>query len=306
MQGGTGYRGYLADLMRKKGVGEQFINKADVAAPCCKDPLCETKYSPVKGLIHRYPDRVVVTITNRCFVYCSFCFRKRNWTAFEGFNLNEAVEYVSSHNGIREVIVSGGDPLVLSDGELVEILTGFAAVEHISFLRLGTRAPTLNPFRITDGFAELLGSFRKKVWIAIHVNHINEITSGFEGAINRLISCGVPVVSQTVLLKGINDTVEVLEPLFCRLVSLGIKPYYLFNCDLADGNEQYRVRLEEAMKIMEQLRGRISGLCVPAFAFDLEGGGGKIVVEPDRMIGKEGKKYRFRNFEGKIYGYTDF
>ncbi|WP_025270742.1 KamA family radical SAM protein [Hippea sp. KM1] len=296
---------YLCGLIHKKGIkGQFYFSKRELFLNGSSDPLNEKDFSKAKGLIHRYPDRVVLTITNKCFAYCRFCFRKDNWRNFGGFDLDRAASYIQQNRSIREVLISGGDPFFLSNDRLKQILTKIRAIKHIKFIRIGTRVLTSYPMRIDEQTIQMLTAY-KPIWLAIHINHPDEITHQFKEAAKRFIDNGFPIVSQTVLLKGLNDDVFILEKLFCRLTELNIKPYYLFGCDQAKGNNGFRVPIEKALSIMERLRGSISGLCVPNFAFDLPEGMGKVVVEPNRIIKKQGNIYRFRNFEGKEIEYID-
>ncbi len=297
--------GYLASLIHKRGISSQFVlSFEDFYKNGFNDPLSEENFTKKKGLIHRYPDRVVLTVTNRCFAYCRFCFRKKNWQDFEGFDLDGAVEYIDRHKTIREVLISGGDPLTLSDEGLKRILSKLNSIKHIRFLRIGTRVFSSNPSKINKNFTDMLKNY-KPIWIAAHINHPDEITNDFKKAVSCVLNAGIPVISQSVLLKGINDNVKILEKLFCKLVEVGVKPYYLFGCDYALANGVFRVPIEQALDIMNRLRGKISGLCVPTFAFDLQEGGGKVVIEPDRIVKRKGRVYIIRNFEGKEFEYID-
>ncbi len=298
---------HLISISYREGIRKQFVFDFDELRDSgSDDPLNEASFSPTRGLVRRYPDRVVLTITSRCFAYCRFCFRKRNWNRFEGFDLNAAVRYISSNREIREVLISGGDPLTLENRSLDRILSALKKIEHLRFFRLGTRAPTAFPERVDAGLIATLKPY-KPVWIAIHVNHPDEITGGFKKAVGLFVDNGFPVISQTVLLRSINDDSYTLKKLFCGLVELGVKPYYLLGCDPAKGNEQFRVPLKKALGLMSDLRGHVSGLCVPTFAFDLPGGGGKVVVEPNSMRElKENGVYIFENFEGDLYEYEEF
>ncbi len=296
---------YLLSIARKDGIRSQFIIPNEkIEIKKYNDPLNEADFTKTKGLIHRYPDRVVLTVTNRCFAYCRFCFRKKNWFDFDGFDLDGAVEYIKSRKSVREVLVSGGDPFFLTDKKLEEILRKIRSIKHVEVIRIGTRVISSNPLRIDKTTVEMLKKY-KPVWIAAHINHPDEITDEFRNAADMIINAGIPMVSQTVLLKNINDEVEILKKLFCRLVYIGIKPYYLFGCDMATGNENFRVPIKNALSIMEKLRGATSGLCVPTFSFDLPEGGGKIVLEPQKLIGKKDNTYTFINFEGREYDYED-
>ncbi len=296
---------YLLSILHKDGIKKQFVSPFDeIKKQKFNDPLNEASFSKAKGLIHRYPDRVVLTVTNRCFGYCKFCFRKKNWFDFEGFDLDGAIDYLKRHTRIREVLISGGDPFFLNNAELEKILSEIRSIEHIEVIRIGTRALSTNPMRMDKKTLSLLTKY-KPIWIAIHINHPDELTLEFEKIVKDTVDSGIPIVSQTVLLKGINDDSKILKKLFCRLVYLGIKPYYLFGCDAATGNEKFRVSIEKALSVMDSLRGNVSGLCVPTFAFDLPNGGGKIVLEPQKLIKRDNNRYKFVNFEHTEYDYED-
>ncbi|AEA33076.1 KamA family radical SAM protein [Hippea maritima] len=296
---------YLCGIIHKKGIKSQFcFSKGELFLNGNKDPLGEKKHSKAKGLIHRYTDRVVLTVTNKCFAYCRFCFRKNNWQSFEGFSLEESVNYLKKTKNVREVLISGGDPFFLSNKKLAEILTAIRSIKHISTIRIGSRVLSSLPIRIDNQTAEMLKLF-KPIWIAAHINHPDEITDEFKKSARLLLDSGIPIVSQTVLLKNINDNETTLKKLFCSLVDIGIKPYYLFGCDQAVGNGIFRVSIDKALSLMEKLRGKISGLCMPTFSFDLPSGYGKVTLEPNRIIKRNGNIFTFKNFEGKEINYTD-
>ena len=296
---------HLIGLIHKSSFKKQFIFKKTELIPCgFKDPLNEDKFKKTKGLIYRYPDRVVLTTTNRCFAYCRFCFRKNNWEHFEGFSLKEAIKYIEKNKQIREVLISGGDPLTLENGELEKILNNLREIKHIEVIRIGTRALTSNPKRINRETVNLFSRY-KPLWIAIHINHPDEITKEFRESARLIVSSGIPVISQTVLLKGINDNTGTLKKLFCELVKNSIKPYYLFGCDAAFGNGKFRVPTDKALELIKKLRGWISGICMPTFTFDLQKGGGKVVLEPNCLVKREKNRLLFKNFEGKEFWYED-
>ncbi len=296
---------YITGLIHKQSFKNQFIFKKTELLPSgSKDPLNETNFKKVNGLIHRYPDRAVLTVTNRCFAYCRFCFRKDNWKNFEGFDLEGALNYLEENRQIREVLISGGDPFCLKNMELEKIFTGLRKIKHISVIRIGTRTLTSNPKRVDKETINLLLK-QKPLWLAIHINHPDEITKEFKEAANLIVNSGIPIISQTVLLKNINDNTATLKKLFCELVKNSIKPYYLFGCDQAFGNGKFRVPIDKALELIKKLRGRISGICMPTFSFDLPGGGGKVVLEPDCLIRREQNRFLFRNFEGGEFWYED-
>ncbi len=294
---------YLSAMLDKDGISGQFVSNGPLNGGDI-DPFGEETYQKAPGVFHRYPDRVVFVVTNNCFAYCRFCFRKRYWNRPAPFDLTRAIGYLKNHKQIREVLISGGDPLTLSNTKLDKLFKAVRGVPHVEVIRLGTRALSTYPYRVDENLAALLGEYFP-LWLALHVNHPDEITPEFEKAATLIRKHGIPMVSQTVLLKGINDNTETLKSLFCRLVKLGIKPYYLFGCDQAYGNETYRVSIKRALEIMKSLRGNVSGLCVPVFSFDLPNGGGKIVLEPNILKEKKGNRYLFENFEGAVYEYTD-
>jgi lysine 2,3-aminomutase len=294
---------YLLSLFQSEKIVKQFVETSKADHEGLEDPLFEKRFAKSKGLIHRYPDRVLLVVTNKCFANCRFCFRKNNWHSYDGFNLKNTIEYLKDHKEVREVLISGGDPLIFEDESLARLIKAIKSIKHIALIRLATRALSVLPYRITDSFLEVIKPY-KPIWFSIHINHPNEITKDFIEASNKIINSGFPIVSQTVLLRGINNDAQTLKELFCKLVELNIKPYYLFGCDRAVGNERFRVKLEEALSIIESLRNNISGLCVPFFAFDVDDGG-KVVLEPNRIVSKQGNVYKFKNFEGREYIYED-
>lgn len=296
---------YLTGLIHKNSFKKQFVfNLTELIRSGVQDPLDEGEYTKAKGLIHRYPDRVVLTVTNRCFAYCRFCFRKNNWKNFSGFELDGAINYLKNKKYVREVLISGGDPFTLSDKQIEDILSQLSNLNNIEVIRIGTRVLTSNPKRIKKNTVDTLKKYRL-IWLAIHINHPDEITKEFKKSVDLIVNSGIPIVSQTVLLKGINDDHRILKNLFCTLVKLRIKPYYLFGCDQALGNEKFRVTIEKSLDIMRKLRGNISGLCMPVYAFDLPNGGGKIVLEPQNILEVEKNIYKIKNFEGKEFIYND-
>ena len=246
------------------------------------DPLDERRFQVAPRLVHRYRDRVLLLANDRCAVYCRHCFR-RHFTGHGGgrirdSELDEVCRYVAAHPEVREVLVSGGDPLMLSDAELAQILDRLLDTRPELILRVCTRVPVVLPSRVTDALADLLGR-RGTVWVVTHANHPRELTPELTEAVRRLLARGVPVVNQAVLLRGINDSVDTLEALFSGLLRARIKPYYLFQGDLASGTSHFRVPIERGLELMRELRGRLSGLAMPVYAVDLPGGGGKVPIE---------------------------
>lgn len=267
------------------------------------DPFLEDVKSPVPGLTHRYPDRVLFRATNFCSVYCRHCMRKRMFLEDERARTKEEYdamfEYIRNNKSIKEVLISGGDPLTLPNKKIEYILKNLYEISHIDVIRIGSRELVANPYRFYD--EKLLQLFEKydKVWLITHFNHPNEITSETKKAVKNILSTGTPVLNQTVLLKGINDSKETIENLMRDLLKAKIKPYYLFQCDPTKGVYHFRTPLEVGLEIMEYLRGRLSGLGIPTFAVDLLGGLGKVPVLPNYIIEKNEDYIVFRNYENK-------
>lgn len=247
------------------------------------DPIGDERWSPCKGLTHRYPDRVLLKLTHHCAVYCRFCFRRYK-VSHEGQlstdDLRYALTYIEQNPSIREVILTGGDPLTLTDTKLFEVLDAIAHIRHIRIVRFHTRIPTVLPSRLTDTLIQKLTSLPYKVWLVSHVNHSDELDFEARAAMTRLQRAGVPQLAQSVLLRGVNDSFQALSDLFYALVELGVKPYYLHYPDLAQGTNHFRVPLDDALSLVAELRGQVSGLCIPQLIVDIPGGAGKVVVEP--------------------------
>lgn len=254
------------------------------------DPFCEEEASPVPRLVHRYYDRALLLSCSFCAVRCRHCMRKRVWDrtlpAISDSELEDCVGYLENHHEVREVLISGGDPLVLEDNDIDRILKALARVSSLDMIRIGSRTLVTLPQRYTEELCALLGNCGKTVWIASHFNHPDELSPEAECAVRRLMAHGVPVVNQSVLLKGINDNADILARLFTGLLKMRIKPYYLFHGDPVKGTTCFRTGIEAGVKIMSELRARVSGMALPAFAIDLPGGGGKVRLEPDSYIGE--------------------
>lgn len=253
------------------------------------DPLAESRDSPVPGLVHRYPDRALLVATRQCAVFCRHCMRKRAWRREAGddqgpSDWGPALAYLRAHAGIREVLISGGDPLLLPEERLLKLLGALRAIPHLEVLRLGSRVPVVLPQRLTPEFCARLGG-RPALWLATQFNHPQELTPETDAAAEALLRAGIPVVNQTVLLAGINDDTATLARLFTGLVRQRIKPYYLFHGDPVAGTLHFRTGVERGLALMAELERTISGLAVPAFAFDLPDGGGKIRLEPPTHCG---------------------
>ena len=247
-----------------------------------EDPIGDEIWSPVEGITHRYPDRVLLKPTYMCAAYCRFCFRRYKVSHTE-YNLKEeatqkALEYIQSNVKIEEVILTGGDPLTLTDKSLKKILTELTKIDHVKILRFHTRVPSLLPSRITLELIQILKETKKSIWVATHMNHYDEFKPETKKALSLFIDHGIPVVLQTVLLKGINNSAQDLINLFKMAVENRVKPYYLHYPDLAKGTKHFRIPLQEAISLVKSLRGKISGLCIPHFILDIPGGKGKIEI----------------------------
>lgn len=270
-------------------IARQFIPDArelDSRPEELADPIGDDAHSPVPGIVHRYPDRVLLKATHACPVYCRFCFRREmvgpgGEQALSGARLDATMAYIRAHDAIREVIVTGGDPMILAPRRIAEITRRLGGIAHLDVIRWHSRVPVVAPERVTPALVEALHAPGKAVWIAVHANHARELTDAARAAIARLIAGGFPLVSQTVLLKGVNADAETLAELFRALVSLRVKPYYLHHADLAPGTAHFRTTIAEGQAIMRALRGRVSGLALPTYILDVPGGFGKVPVGPD-------------------------
>jgi lysine 2,3-aminomutase len=257
------------------------------------DPIGDHPHSPVEGVVHRYPDRVLLKVTHTCAVYCRFCFRREmvgpgKPAALSRDTLVRALAYIANHPEIWEVILTGGDPLVLSPRRLREILRTLGDMPHVKVMRVHTRIPVAEPKSITPEVVRALKLKRKATYVAVHVNHARELTRKARAALARLADAGLPLVSQSVLLKGVNDTPETLEALFRALVEARVKPYYLHHTDLAPGTAHLRSDIATGQALMRDLRGRVSGLCQPAYVLDIPGGHGKVPVGPCYLADENG------------------
>lgn len=249
------------------------------------DPIGDDAHSPVDGIVHRYPDRVLLKANHACAVYCRFCFR-REMVGPDGVRplspeqLDLAMAYIAARPAIWEVIVTGGDPLILSPRRISDLLARLQAIEHVKIVRFHTRVPAVDPARVTPELVGALKAADKTTWVALHANHADELTPAAAEAVARIVDAGIPVVSQTVLLRGVNDDAAALEALMRRFVELRIKPYYLHHADLAPGTGHFRTSIEDGQALMRDLRGAVSGLCQPTYVLDIPGGYGKAPVGP--------------------------
>ncbi len=271
------------------------------------DPLHEDEDSPVPGLTHRYPDRVLFLITDMCSMYCRHCTRRR----FAGQHdcestsdrIQAGIDYIARTPQVRDVLLSGGDALMVSDKMLESIIQRLRAIPHVEIIRLGTRTPVVCPQRITDDLVNMLKKYHP-IWINTHFNHSNEVTPESAAACAKLADAGIPLGNQSVLLRGVNDDSKIMLDLVHNLVKMRVRPYYIYQCDLSMGLEHFRTTVSKGIEIMENLRGHTSGFCVPTFVVDAPGGGGKIPVMPQYLISQSPSKVILRNFEGVITTYT--
>jgi lysine 2,3-aminomutase len=284
-------------------MGELHILATDL-----EDPLAEERDMPVPGITHRYPDRVLFYTTHNCPVYCRHCTRKRKvsdpTSAAAKRQIEEALAYIERHREIRDVVISGGDPLSLSDERLDYILGRLRAIPHVEIFRLGTRNLVTLPQRVTHDFVQMLRPYHP-VYVNTHFNHPKECTAEAFEACRRLADAGCVIGNQMVLLKGVNDDPRTVMELNHKLLLMRVRPYYIYQCDLSRGISHFRTPIETGIRIIEALRGHTSGLAVPHYVVDAPGGGGKIPLHPDYVIGHEGKTWRLRNFAGEEYRYEE-
>ena len=273
-----------------------------------EDPLEEDGDSPVHGLTHRYPDRVLFLITDQCAMYCRHCTRRRLAGQQDGARtlkeIDACIEYIRGKSMVRDVLLSGGDALLMGEERLEYILAKLREIEHVEIIRIGTRTPVVMPQRITPEFCEMLKKYHP-IWVNTHFNHANEITPESQRACTMLADAGIPLGNQSVLLRGVNDCVHVMRKLVNGLVYLRVRPYYLYQCDLSLGLSHFRTPVSKGIEIIEGLRGHTSGLCVPTFVVDAPGGGGKIPVMPDYQISQGPNRVVLRNYEGVITTYKE-
>ena len=270
------------------------------------DPVGEESTMPVPGIVHRYPDRVLFLVTDRCASYCRYCTRSRLVSNAQDYNFHpsyeEGIRYIEEHPEIRDVLLSGGDPLLLNDVKLDQLLGRLRAIPHVEFIRIGSRIPVFLPQRITDKLCQV---FRKHgpIWMSIHVNHPKECTRELYDACERLSLSGTPIGNQSVLLKGVNDHVETMRSLIHRLLMMRVRPYYLYQCDLITGSAHFRTEVEKGVEMIRQLRGRTTGYSIPQYVIDAPGGGGKIPINPEYVQKITDDEIIMKNYEGKEYRY---
>lgn len=281
---------------------DDFLNPEELLHA---DPLNEEGNMPVPELVHRYPDRVLLMVNNQCPIICRFCTRKRK-IGFPGIvtrqTIRQGIEYIRNNPQVRDVILSGGDPLMVPDKELDRILGELRSIPHVEIIRIGTRTPGTLPQRITENLCAILKKHHP-IFFNMHFNHPAEITPEVEKACNMLADTGIPLGSQTVLLKGINDDSKIIKELFQKMLKLRIKPYYLFQADMTMGTNHFRTMVQKGLDIIRDLQGHTSGMAVPYFVVDTPGGGGKVRLLPDSVIEHNDNEVVLKNFEGKIFRY---
>lgn len=282
---------------------ELEVNRHDMS-----DPLYEDKDSPVPGITHRYPDRVLFLVSNMCAMYCRHCTRKRRVGDKDSIpmraQIEDGLEYIRKTPQIRDVLLSGGDPFLLSDEYLDWILTELRSIDHVEVIRIGTRTPVVLPYRITDGLVTILKKHHP-LWINTHFNHPRELAYSSRQALAKLADAGIPLGNQSVLLAGVNDCPRIMRSLVHKLVANRVRPYYLYQCDLAEGLSHFRTPVGKGIEILESLIGHTSGFCVPTYVIDAPGGGGKIPVMPNYLISWSTNKVVLRNYEGVISTYKE-
>lgn len=304
---------YYASLMSRTDVNcpirrqavpsfeETFVSDDDMA-----DPLNELASSPAPCIVHRYPDRVLFLVTHQCSMYCRHCTRRRvvgeEDKAISEKDFIAAINYIKSNKNIRDVLISGGDPLTMSDEKIEKIISAVRRIEHVEIIRIGTRVPVVMPMRITIELTDMLKKYHP-IWINTHFNHPLEVTPDAVQACERIVNAGIPLGNQSVLLKGINDNSSVMKELLLKLVKARVRPYYLYQCDLSKGISHFRTTVETGVSIIQDLTGNISGYAVPKFVIDAPGGGGKIPINPGYVISMDDSKVIMRNYKDDIYTY---
>jgi lysine 2,3-aminomutase len=274
-----------------------------------EDPLGEDAHSPVPGLVHRYPDRVLLLVTNFCSVYCRYCTRARMVGAVgersvRKTDIEAALAYIERTPAVRDVLISGGDPLSLDDDRLEFILRRLQKIPHVEFVRIGSKQPVVQPMRITPALTRILKRYHP-LWMSLHFTHPDELTPEVAEACARLADAGIPLGSQTVLLKGVNDDLEVMKKLVHGLLKIRVKPYYLYQCDPISGSSHFRTPVSKGVEIIRGLRGHTTGYAVPTFVVDAPNGGGKIPLSPDYVVGYENDDLLLKSYDGGTYRYPD-
>ena len=272
------------------------------------DPCGEDSHMPVPGLVHRYPDRVLFLVTDRCASYCRYCTRSRVVSGVGEQELHTefeaAFKYIEEHSEVRDVLLSGGDALLFSDSKLEAMLSRLRAIPHVEFLRIGSRVPIFLPQRITPELCAMLQKYHP-LWMSVHVNHPRELTTEVRAALERLVNHGVPLGNQSVLLAGVNDNLETMRTLVHKLLMCRVRPYYIYQCDLINGSAHLRTSVAKGIEIIEGLRGHTTGYGVPQYVIDAPGGGGKVPINPGYILHHDHEKIVIRNYEGKIFEYPE-
>ena len=318
----------LADTKLAMAITPHFFNLIDANDPDCPirrqmlpqiqetetapwemgDPCGEDSHSPVPGLVHRYPDRVVFLVTDRCAAYCRYCTRSRLVSNALGYdfrpNFKEQIDYIRRTPAVRDVLLSGGDALLLSDSKLRQLLTELRSIPHVEFIRIGSRIPIFLPQRITPELCAMLKEFHP-LFISVHANHPRELTTEVRDGLARLADVGIPLGNQSVLLKGVNDDPIVMKALVQKLLMCRVRPLYIYQCDLINGSAHLRTSVRRGLEIMEQLRGHTTGYAVPQYVIDAPGGGGKVPVAPNYVLSHNADRVVIRNFEGKVFEYPE-
>ena len=284
------------------------VDEISVSSEEMSDPCGEDSHMPVPGLVHRYPDRVLFLLTDRCASYCRYCTRSRVVSGAGENNLKtnfeDAFQYLENNKSIRDVLFSGGDPLLYADNKLEKIIKRIRSIKHIEFIRIGTRIPIFLPQRITPNLCNMLKKYHP-LWMSVHTNHPKELTSEVKQALEMLADSGIPLGNQSVLLKGVNDDISTMKSLVHKLLQCRVRPYYLYQCDLIEGSSHLRTSASKGIEIIEGLRGHTSGYAVPQFVIDAPGGGGKIPINPEYVVEKNSKQLKIRNYEGKSFIYPE-
>jgi lysine 2,3-aminomutase len=300
---------YYLDLIQQNPFGPlrktvvPVINEFDVSQYEMSDPCGEDKNSPVPGLVHRYPDRVLFLINETCSVYCRYCTRSRLVGSGEHrVDFSATYEYLRQHTEIRDVLISGGDPLVWSDDRLEEVISTLRGIPHIEIIRIGTKVPVVMPQRVTDNLVNMLKKYHP-FYMSIHFLHPDEMTPEVQAACNKIADAGIPTFSQTVLLKDVNDDPVVMKQLMHQLLKVRVRPYYIYQCDPVKGTAHFRTSIDKGLEIMEHLRGHTTGYAIPTYVVDAPGGGGKIPVSPNYLVMIEDGKTVLRNYEHQVFEY---
>lgn len=284
------------------------IEETHTASWEMSDPCGEDSHSPVPGLVHRYPDRVLFLVTDRCAAYCRYCTRSRLVSNATGYDFHpqfkQQIEYIRQTPAIRDVLLSGGDPLLLSDDKLEFLLRELRSIPHVEFLRIGSRIPIFLPQRITPALCAMLKKYHP-LFMSIHSNHPRELTIEVREALGRLADAGVPLGNQSVLLRHVNDAPAVMKALVQKLLMCRVRPYYVYQCDLISGSAHLRSSVRQGLKVMEALRGHTTGYAVPQYVIDAPGGGGKVPVNPEYVLSRNADRVVIRNFEGKVFEYPE-